>query len=301
MSEFRRHQKEVEKQVGLSHMIESARAREIELANRALQERNAKVDRQRRLMSRLSKVDYEAKHKKLLKLRHQHTGTWLLREDCFSNWANDPQSDCFLCFGIPGSGKTVLCSSLVEEMKPSYSKLPMALCFYYCDYSDHASLDMSNLLGSIVKQLLARLPLANLDDQVLQTFGEEGSKPSDERLINLLLNVLAHFTKLFLVLDGIDELTKDGQLFIAEMVKLLLLSQTTVKIFITSRREEVTIRKMFDMYPHINMSAAYLHADISSYVNHSVQSRIESSDLVVQNPGLKQEIIDALIEGAKDM
>ncbi|KAF1829093.1 hypothetical protein BDW02DRAFT_602854 [Decorospora gaudefroyi] len=44
MIKFRSHCKRVEREAGLSHMIESARSQEVQLANRALQLRNSKLE-----------------------------------------------------------------------------------------------------------------------------------------------------------------------------------------------------------------------------------------------------------------
>jgi hypothetical protein len=56
MQLFRLHTKQVEKEIRLAHRIESARSREIELANQALLIRNEKLKRRHRTIALLPAV-----------------------------------------------------------------------------------------------------------------------------------------------------------------------------------------------------------------------------------------------------
>lgn len=61
-------------------------------------------------------VNHEINHEAAVKLRHQHTGSWFLDGEAFSNWLHTDNSFLWL-HAIPGAGKTVLVSSAVEFLK----------------------------------------------------------------------------------------------------------------------------------------------------------------------------------------
>ncbi|KAE9966394.1 hypothetical protein BLS_007037 [Venturia inaequalis] len=124
--QFIQHQKLVEKEAGLSEMMEAIIARKIAEANQ-LAQANVRLDMKRRqLLSVLSTVDYAAQHRRLRHLRHK------------------------------GSGKTVLSASIAEELSPILSEPQFGMCYYYCDYSDVKSLDASTVIGTLIRQLLEK-------------------------------------------------------------------------------------------------------------------------------------------------
>lgn len=78
-------------------------------------------------------------------LRHGTTGFWLMSEETFQGWLGG-YGECLWLSGIPGAGKTILSTLVVEEcIKTSDDR--RAVAYYYCDYKDHSSQDPVHLLG----------------------------------------------------------------------------------------------------------------------------------------------------------
>lgn len=109
MDAFRRHQKEIEKKVSLSHMIEAKDSRALIRSNQ-MELAKERYDKERLAIfaSLSSAVDYEAKHRKLQGLRHEGTGTWVIQHPTYVAWKESTASKGLVCHGIPGSGKSVL-------------------------------------------------------------------------------------------------------------------------------------------------------------------------------------------------
>ncbi|KAF2801958.1 uncharacterized protein BDZ99DRAFT_429162, partial [Mytilinidion resinicola] len=236
--QFRMHQKEVEREAGVSHMIESKQEREIEQANRELQERNMKAERRRRVLARLSAGEYQVNHYKTRGVRIDGTGDWVLNDPLFSAWLQDTgSSGCFCCFGIPGSGKTVLASAIIDSM---IARDDSAVAYYYCDYANPKTLEMGAIVGSLIRQLIEKLEL-DITDQFEEELIEcyEAVSPSlmCDSLTKLLHRFILEFNSVFLVLDGIDELSRQNQSAIHQIVsKALDRTDCTLKVFLTSRR-----------------------------------------------------------------
>lgn len=177
MSSLRLHSKRVSKEAGLAHMIESARNREIQLRNQALQVRNAKLERRNRALICLPAVDYLSKQSRLFNTRHPGTCDWLHSTSEYALWFASPQSTCLCCYGIPGSGKSVLASTLRNTLlnRVNVAKNDI-VSYYYFDHADHASLDSLHIVASLIKQVFEHLPLDYFDDTFSYPFGQ-GQSP----------------------------------------------------------------------------------------------------------------------------
>jgi hypothetical protein len=300
MMDFRKHQKSVEKAAGLAHMIESARRRDVEKANQALQKHNAKIRKRHHFLSVLQTVDYQSKHIAISDLRHPGTNAWLQDDARYIEWLDSSKSECLCCYGIPGAGKSVLASWAAESLHQSLNDPGSLLCYYYFDYADSRSLEPNYLLGSLTKQVLTRLPL--------DFFGEGLELPDDEqaswpfaRRISFLTQLFRKFSKAFIILDGLDELNREGQNAALQLVEALLqVSGTVVKVFVTSRLEEPLVRKSLRAHVSFELSPISVSADISLSVEHELQMASESNP-ILRDPEMRKEVNDALTIGANGM
>lgn len=103
---FRDHRKMVEKESEIAHMIEEADAR-------AMVEINKKAELRKRLLSSLSIVNYEGKHRKIRNKSHPNSGSWVFISPEYKSWLNAQETSVLCCYGIPGCGKSVLTSMYV--------------------------------------------------------------------------------------------------------------------------------------------------------------------------------------------
>ena len=178
----------------------------------------------------------------------------------------------------------------------------MTVTYYYCDFSDMESLEMSNILGSIIRQLLEKIIIPHNVGEQIDSFYKLGSRtPADNELVAILTSALEHFSKVFIFIDGLDECRKEVQSTILTIVRQLSLSQfPLLKILITSR-EEVVISTSLSGLPRLRISAENISDDIVSFIEETVKSNIETRALVIQDAALEAEIILALQKGAQGM
>lgn len=83
IEDFRKHLKMVDKEAGLSHMVEAHDARAVERLNRMQIEKQRKEDGRLRSLASLSSTRPEKTHHRLQRLRHPQTGTWLTDSEEF--------------------------------------------------------------------------------------------------------------------------------------------------------------------------------------------------------------------------
>ena len=303
IEDFRKHLKMVNKEAGLSHMVEAHDARAVEQLNRMQIQKQRKEDERLRLLSTLSPTKPEKTHHRLQRLRHPQTGTWLTDSDEFRKWKSSPESYCLCCDGIPGSGKTVLASHVVDTLLGEIDYEDSALSYFYCQYSDSKTLETFNVFGSVLQQLLSRKPTLpeEVASTIKQIYADGMSLPSREDLIELVRSVLSLYSRTYVVIDGLDECGKDAQEDILFIVKALAsFNKAIVKVVVFSR-ENAHLSTVLKHYPCVHTSEAALTRDIISFVQATVESKLEAGELVIRNPALKEMIISELITKAQGM
>ena len=86
-----------------------------------------------KVMRWLSSPDVSINHIRAIKDRHQGTGDWFIKGEDFLRWK---AREHFLLWlhGIPGCGKTILSSTIIEELKSGPSACPVI--YFYFDFND---------------------------------------------------------------------------------------------------------------------------------------------------------------------
>ncbi|KAF2870424.1 hypothetical protein BDV95DRAFT_81231 [Massariosphaeria phaeospora] len=298
---FRKHQKRVEKEAGLAHMIETARVRDIELANQVAKKRDAQIQRRHRILSCLPTVDFQAKHNRNSGLRYPGTNTWIQTHPAFKAWRDTQISDCLCCYGIPGSGKSVLAASVVEDLQPLVTGEASFLCCYYFDYADTLSLDPRYLIATLVLQVMIRLPSERFDEHFSCPFEPGQPTPSYTKIIEFLAQTLQDYKRLFVVLDGIDELAPESRASALKLIKDFVEHfSIPVKLFATSRNKDC-LGESYLKHGTIDISTEQMHQDVSLFVEQTIETSAQKQNPLFRNPKLKAEVVSAVVMGANGM
>lgn len=295
---FRNHRKTVEKEAETAHMIEEANAR-------ALVERNEKAALRQKLLSHLLVLDYEGKQRRMQKLRYANTGTWLLNSFEYKSWFNSQESSLLCCYGIPGCGKSVLASTVVDELPViTESASKTATAYYYCDYADKRTLEPINIFGTLSWALLQHIEIPDEIERLIIASYNEGMRiPEAEEVLQILEASMAAHSHVVFIVDGLDETSEKDQIMIQKNLQSLFKDYSGVLRLFISCREDVTslIASPSSQSYKVQIRAAAISDDIAGYVSHSIDSLLATNDLVLRNQDLKKEIIKALVDGAKGM
>ena len=172
--------------------------------------------------------------------------------------------------------------------------------YYYCDSSDPRSLKLENILGTIVRQLLETIVISEVvEKQIEGYFGPHARIATEEELFTLLLVVVKSFSKIYILIDGLDECNKDDINKILPMFSQLLRSTRPLLKIALFSREENNIANAFENYPRVRVSSDRISLDLSSFINETVESKIIYGQLCISEPSLKAEVIKALTNGAQ--
>ncbi|KAF5585334.1 purine and uridine phosphorylase [Fusarium subglutinans] len=166
--------------------------------------------------------------------RHQPgTGQWLLNSTQFCNWRDSPNQTLF-CPGIPGAGKTILTSIVIDSLQTLFAeRSDVGIAYVYCNFRRQKEQTVIELLASVLKQLLQTMPTL---PESFESLHRAGSRPSLEVVSRTLLCVAERFSRVFVVIDALDECrTTDGTgaKFLNKIFDLQ--SKCQINIFATSR------------------------------------------------------------------
>ena len=173
---------------------------------------------------------------------------------------------CSVVPGIPGSGKSVLASLVVDQLQEDFMGKTYATVFAYFDYRDQNRQSPDGVTASLLQQLSGRH--SDLPEPILilrKKFKSQDIRPQLQDRVKAFSLVCQQFERVFVVIDALDECDegKHRQTFIE--VLHTLRGQVNVRLFITSRPHSQDIKKAFDSALHIKVEAKEL--DLKKYLS----------------------------------
>lgn len=137
------------------------------------------------ILSWISPTSLAARQSEVLKSRQEGTGTWLLKTEEFTRWVSQ-EKQILLCTGIPGAGKTVLVSVIIDYLETTFSAQDdIGIAYYFCDFRQEQSL--LGIYSAILRQFLQGK--SSIPDHIMslhQKHDQRGTLP----LVNDILQAL---------------------------------------------------------------------------------------------------------------
>jgi len=238
----------------------------------------------------LAPSGHVAQQSDVLGRRQTGTGQWLLDSPEFKWWTSNTHQTLF-CPGIPGAGKTVLTSIVIEELKlKAQHDSSIGVAYLYFDYRRQNERTPENLLATILKQLLQN---HNTLPDTVKTFYDNNKNEqlcmSIDALSKAFRSVVGQYSRVFIVVDALDEYcNKYRARFLDVISDLQAMSGTGLNLFATSRFIP-EIMKRFENDPLIEIRAS--EDDVRSYL----RGHISRLPIFVQRDTIIQEAIETKI------
>ncbi|KAN0139484.1 Ankyrin repeat-containing domain protein [Lactarius tabidus] len=157
------------------------------------------------LRSWLSPADPSTNHNIARKARHNGTAAWLFQGQIIK-WKSI--GSLLWIHGKPGSGKSVICSSVIQDIMAVCETGSAIMAYFYFDFKDLKKQTCHDLLLSLVSQLSTRSsPCCGILHRVYESHDKGSRQPSDETLKECLKQMLrlSGQRPIFIVLDALDE------------------------------------------------------------------------------------------------
>ncbi|KAF8494954.1 hypothetical protein F5888DRAFT_613262 [Russula emetica] len=248
------------------------------------------------LLRWLSPSDPSINHNIASKTHHNGTAQWFFQGEIFNEWKS---TGSFLWIhGKPGSGKSIICSSIIQDIMALRDAGTASMAYFYFDFRDVDKQRLHNLLPSLLIQLSAWSdPCCDILSRLYSAHGRGAQKPGERAMVECLKEILNAQGPTYIILDALDECPKTSTIpppreevldFVDELVGLQL---PNLHICVTSR-PELDIQAVLEP---LTARPVSLHdetgqqEDIANYVASIVNSdrrtrrwRKEDKDLVIK-------------------
>ncbi|KAF4965115.1 hypothetical protein FSARC_7054 [Fusarium sarcochroum] len=237
-------------------------------------------------------------------LRHPMTALWLTESTDFEDWFSTQQARIW-CSGIPGAGKSVIASAIIDEcLQRTLNNPGAAVGYFFCTYRDSLTTLPRNILSALCYQLALQSEAAYLLLEVCYDELHSGHQLSAQADISRLMEVLhqmcATFDRVYLVVDGLDECGANTEEIVDSLLSIGLAATNTNTNLGLLSRDEVLIRERVE--PHFHWVEIEAHTqDIQLYVASELDRLISSKKLRLKDTTLKDEIMGRVVKGARGM
>ncbi|KAK1067825.1 hypothetical protein LTR12_007627 [Friedmanniomyces endolithicus] len=245
-----------------------------------------------------SPPDPSTNHNKALQQRHAGTGHWFVKGETFSSFKDGTVPILWL-HGIPGCGKTVLSSTIIEDLRVSSGTTATALLLYfYFDFNDQRKQTFDSVLRSLVCQM------AHQSDGGFEQLDHlnRNRQPSSQELSQILEKMLNGGDHVTIVLDALDECTTRDELL--KWIQQLMASEIgSLKMVVTSRKEydiSLVLEKIVGEEATIPLQQHDVDVDIHAYVHARIRTDSDW-ERWRSKPQVQDEIEIGLMEKASGM
>ncbi|KAF2808297.1 uncharacterized protein BDZ99DRAFT_51369 [Mytilinidion resinicola] len=270
-----------------------------------------------KILEWLSASPYYNHHQFVSQSRLPGLGKWLLNHKDYIDWQTSSSSSLLLLHGITGSGKSMLCSVIVDSLLSIANNDPFAAPFgyIYCANPDFERARYSS--DDVMRSILGQLALDTTGRRKIKDFlcseyerqiatarvdGLDLMKLRTQDCVRLILE-LAEQDPLTIIIDAIDTVKENERHALISTLKgIVLEADNVVKILITSRSSNcTTIAPAADK--QIQITSHETQQDMESFVNHLIDTAVTSKLLLEGkvSPALHSMLIQALLDGAGEM
>lgn len=243
----------------------------------------------------LDAPDHDFEHREARKKHEAGTGQWFLDHKAYRTWLTSEDQTLWI-YGKAGCCKTVLCSTIIEDIRARSPDVPLA--YFYFTFRQVETQQYQGLLLSLISQFLSFGSVT----PALKCAYERGQRHPDF-LLGSLDSLLRMSKVAYVIVDAVDECPgindKDQRAQVMHGLKELLERNSHVKLLLSSRKEPdvteymqewSTKREQLEVKPDAK--------DIAKYVKTELDRNRKFRSLALST---KQDIVEVLTNQADGM
>ncbi|KAI9709873.1 MAG: hypothetical protein M1812_007581 [Candelaria pacifica] len=230
------------------------------------------------------------------------TGSWFTGSEQFIDWRKSPDTFLWL-HGIPGCGKTILSSTIIEDVISHCGvDSNLAVVYFYFDFNDAEKQETEKMIRSLLSQLGRQRSTAQALRSLYSACKTGGRSPTSNELLETLRGMVQEFDGVFIILDALDECKERDRLLegISEWAGWPIGKLHTI---LTSRREkdiEEMLGPLIGDGEKVCIQSTLVDEDIRTYVHEKLQTD-RGMRRWQRQPKVQMEIEMTLMEKADGM
>ena len=227
-------------------------------------------DRDVKIKTWLSPVDASINYRQALSQRHPGTGRWFLDSERYAQWKAESSSVLWF-HGIPGCGKSVLSSTIIENLQQGNGATEHVLLYFFFNFNDVEKQTFDKMLRTLIFGMYSQRPECQKHlDQLYSSCGDGREQPQNKSLVATLDSMIAGISNVSIVLDALDECRTRKDL----LPWLRSLGQQAGRLLVTSRKEEDIESSLTKWLPAASMVPIQQSA-VDNDIRAVVRSRLE--------------------------
>jgi len=191
---------------------------------------------------------------------------------------------------------TFFIRSIIINFLEQSSEEGSSVAYLYCNYKERNNQTATNLVACVLKQLLQTRPTVADDAVTLyQKHLSKKTRPCLDELNCLLQSEVRRFSRVFVVIDALDECTEcEATILLHELRKLL----SHIRLLVLSRHVKYIERELHQ--------EAYLEIfahdeDIERYAKARIQEQSKLIRHLKAEPTLRDDILQSVVKKAQGM
>jgi hypothetical protein len=245
----------------------------------------------------LTPINFVSQQHDFITRRQAGTGQWLLDSEEFQTWLNTDKQTLF-CPGIPGAGKTILTSIIVEDLTTRFhDNRGIGIAYVYCNFRRQDEQKVDDLLASLLKQLAESQP--SLPGSIKDLYDQHKTKrtrPSLKEVSETLQIVTKSYSRVFVIVDALDECQVSNGCQTTFLTEVFSLQTKTRANFFTTSRFLPEITEIFKRSMSLEIRAS--EEDVRIYLE-SHMSKLPT--FVGRSSNLQEEIKTGVVKAVDGM
>ena len=202
-------------------------------------------------------------------------------------------------YGIPGCGKTVLSSTILEDvLAKRHTKPDSAVLSFYFDFNDAEKQRHEKMVRSFICQLSLYCASSILED-LYSSCLDGGRQPTRDVLLNTLHQMMTSLKDTYIIVDALDECTERDEL-LTDLEEIVSWKDASWHVLTTSRKEKDIEEALTPLSDRIGIQSALVNPDVGTYINHRLKTDRKLKRWQ-KKPKVQLEIGDTLMKKAKGM
>jgi len=246
---------------------------------------------------RLERTNPSGRHIQALRYYESDTGGWVFRTPEWDGWrSRSDASSCLWLHGIPGSGKTVLISHIIDHIEQTFvsdaDNGKICAVYYYCHYENKQN-EAAPMLFWVLSQLCRKSDVLPCSAYALV---KKGIQPTLADLLEAVADALSPFQLVYLAVDAVDEAEQRFDLL--DVLRQLATEGRFHKIrLVVASREYLDIEHSMSSFSiSLPLFNDVVTKDIRKYLERALAGRIEAHRHFISHPRWTDELRAMILE-----